>query len=108
MEKKKFSTIVYEFYNSQKILIAIAFILGYVFCCIFTGYYSADTSGDLLWKYFYYSIVALQNISITLFSVFILDFLVNSQYKEQLDEDVTRILADPDLTKSFIKEERNQ
>ena len=108
MEKKKFSTVVYEFYNSKKVVFAIGSILLYVFCCIFTSYYSIDTSNELEWKYFYYFIVALQNVFITLFSVVILDFFINSQYKEQLDEDVTKILADPELTKSFIKEEKNQ
>ncbi|MCI8549438.1 MAG: hypothetical protein HFI68_02395 [Lachnospiraceae bacterium] len=106
--KTTFTEAIYKYYNTKKILFAALSGVVFIICSIFTGYHTVGLYEDLVWKLFYYFVVALQNISITLFSIFILDFMINSQYKKQLDEDVAKILASPELTKNFIKEERNQ
>lgn len=102
-----FSEAVYGFYNTWRLLLAALAACSYLFFSIPVSYYQGKSAK--LWGVIgYYLLVAVQNISITLFSIFILDFFVNHAYQAQLKEDVSNILANRNLTKKFIKEKKNR
>ena len=77
--KLTFTEAIYKYYNVKKSLFAALSVVIFILCSIFTGCYTVRLYGNLAWKFFYYLVVALQNISMTLFSIFILDFMINSQ-----------------------------
>lgn len=107
--KVRLSEAVYKFYNLKKVTISIVSAFVFVICCVITAY-CQDILPDLsgLFKILYFTVLAVQNISITLLSVFLLDYLISSNYKQQLNEDVSRILSESSLMENFIKQEKSR
>lgn len=105
---ENFTTVIYRFYKAKRLFISTASVSAYIICSIAVSYYNVAETSTFPEQFWYYFLIALQNISITLFSIFILDYLVSSHYNEQLKEDIAKILTNPSLTKDFIREEQNQ
>lgn len=101
---KKYLEVIFKFYTERKLLIAVFAVVMYVVFSVIVNNWVRN-SADLLLETEYHICVALQNVSITVFSVFFLDFLISGLYEQQLKKSVADILTNPDLTRNFIKDE---
>lgn len=106
-KEKKYLEVIFNFYNERKLLIAVSAVLMYVVFSVVTGSWGSSAE-ELFSKMGYHLCVAVQNVSITVFSVFILDFLISSLYEKQLKKSVADILTNSELAKNFIKDEREE
>ena len=107
LEEKDVFVKIYSIYKSKRLLLAlVAAIIFVVMSIIINMHPIQEDSTD--YRILYYLFVAVQNISITMFSIFVLDYFINISYKEQLDEDIAKILTNPLLMKDFIKKEKSK
>lgn len=99
---------IYNFYKSRRLLLALVAVLLFVVLSIKINMYPIEKCHTFNRIIYYYFCVALQNISITMFSIFVLDYFINISYKEQLDEDIAKILTNSLLMRHFIKKEKSK
>lgn len=88
-------------------MIAVVAVIAYGAFSVIAGRWTRNTA-DWCSEVGYHMCVAAQNVSITVFSVFFLDFLISSMYQIQLKKSVADILTNPDLMRNFIKDEREE
>ena len=102
--KELFSAMIYRLYKEKRLLIACLLVLLYVVFSMILDFYAEDiVKQPQFAKVLYHELIALQNICIALFSIFILYYLIAINYKVQLNEDVKNILTTPILIKDFVK-----
>lgn len=106
-KEKKHLEIIFKFYNERKLLITVVAVFAYCALSVIVGRWTRD-SANWVSEVGYHICMAAQNVSITVFSVFFLDFLISSMYQIQLRKSVADILTNPNLMRNFIKDEREE